>query len=1066
MKIFLEKDLSVDLFPKNILSVSQLRDLSRFERVLKDVQKKGGTLGILDEKSSVRIYVDPKDKHVSVFLGREDRKSSGVEWFRALQIAGEMAKHDEEIAFAIEDRLKELRDPSCIYNLLDEMGEYGRRVVEKEKEMSVFDIVEKGYEKKSIPLASSQTFLLLYTPLYFLNEKYSFLFDVLEEKGFDVGFDERSVSIRKDGVEVKVLGLGNSSLIQSNNPSEARKLLEDMQKTVFEEMVEGPEEIKSYLNGLFNGLEFVSYNLEKGRYTVKMPELALPVKVDGKDYLVRIDEDDKKMFAEKLSEQMKFVYEKSREIGDEKLFKEFCDELKALYPEIFPLAFNMTKQDSEDVKKFLNNYGKADLKKVLIAAGIAGMLGAAVYFLSQDRQPPTIKLEDQHQSEGKLFLKANIQDPSGVSGAYALIKYPSGNVYNATFSKMNDHYVAQFPITEEGVYSIQIFAKDAKGNLGSITTSFAFFDNPVISDINYLYVPNTLNFNVTANDLSGISKVLLEILNKNYTLSPLQVDLKGNGVYGGKIPLSVISADKISYRVFAFDKLNKATIVPGHITLTPKQAFLAWVKSKGYDLTLASKLFDKVSLVQDLFAKGKLNTLENVLKVAYLNGSDVPKNLAYIVLDQIIRDYRVKDKAGAINKIFNTYVEFGLKDLTIDQIYHANNASLIMGADRSILDALKAIKKYGVKLGEIAEDVVDEVANVHANLARLFKYNVTIRDEDVQVIAGRYSKFYPEFKDWKNLMGLILKKSAEQIQRLLYDTFEGGKKDKLAKPETRGNYDYWWKNYVKPCLELSIYFLKEGDATEWGNPYKLEYQLLPPSILKLDMKTGKVFSRSLEIGRRNVNYDPELGTSPALWWFENYKKDVIEGKKVRSLAYRISHNNIFFGPGKNWPNSFIAYQGGSELQQGLWIYPRGGILKVIYNTTDCVVPIDRGYVTWFIDKRSPLPFVSEANRGLAAAVVDWIKGMPATEIGARYPGGDDFHDHVIRFVNHYLQKKIVDFGLEHGYGQPIKIDGVVAFHPWLYEKPLFKDYARKNDKPHVIYLHSSGKWKKVEGLEG
>ena len=89
--------------------------------------------------------------------------------------------------------------------------------------------------------------------------------------------------------------------------------------------------------------------------------------------------------------------------------------------------------------------------------------------------------------------------------------------------------------------------------------------------------------------------------------------------------------------------------------------------------------------------------------------------------------------------------------------------------------------------------------------------------------------------------------------------------------------------------------------------------MLPPSILKLDMKTGKVFSRSLEIGRRNVNYDPELGMSPALWWFENYKKDVIEGKKVRSLAYRISHNNIYFRAGLNWPNCNEAYQDGTPI---------------------------------------------------------------------------------------------------------------------------------------------------------
>ncbi|RLE90129.1 MAG: hypothetical protein DRN04_15555, partial [Thermoprotei archaeon] len=574
-------------------------------------------------------------------------------------------------------------------------------------------------------------------------------------------------------------------------------------------------------------------------------------------------------------------------------------------------------------KKYLNNYGKTNIRKKLIVAGIAGLLGAiATYLLLQDRQPPIVKVREipVDPSKYKGFLKANIQDPSGVSGAYALIKYPSGNVYNATFSKVNDYYIAEIPITEEGEYFIQIFAKDTKGNVGSITSSFGFFDSPKLSNVNYFYVPNTLNFNVTAKDFSGISKVLLEIMNKNYTLSPLQIDSRRNGLYGGKIPLSSVS-EKMGYRVFAFDKLNRASVLSGSISLTSKELFLTWVNSKGYDASLASKLFDEFKLVQDLFNEGELNILENVLKVACWNDSDLPKNLAYVALDQILRDYRVEDKTGAVDKIFNTYVEFGLKDLTIDQVYHANNASLIMGADRSILDALKAIKKYGVKLGEIAEDVVDKVANVHANLARLFKYNVTIRDEDVQVIAGRYSKFYPEFKNWRNLMGLILRKAAEQIQRLLYDTHEGGRLDELAKPEARGNYDYWWKNYVKPCLELSIYFLKKGDATEWGNPYKLEYQLLPPTILILDMKTGKVYwgpwadrVGSLEIARKNVNYDPELGMSPALWWFENYKKDVIEGKKVKSLAYRISHNNIYAGIGLNWPNCKEAYQDGTPIR--------------------------------------------------------------------------------------------------------------------------------------------------------
>ena len=746
--------------------------------------KDGETLEILDEESSVRIYVDPKSKDVSVFLGREDRKSSGIEWLRAQLIAAEIAKHDEELALVIEERLNELRDASCVYILLDKMKTYGREVVERERKLSGFDILE-GCERKSIPLASRQAFHFLYLPLYFLNEKYSSFFYVLEKKGFHVGFDEKSVRIKKDDVEVRVLDLGDSSLIQSNNPPKAREMLEDLQEIVFEEMLEVPA--INCLNEFSTGLELVSYNLEKGKYTVKMPELALPVRVCGENYLVRIEEYDKKRFAEELSIQIKFVYGKSREIGDKKLFEEFLKQLEALYPEIFPLALDMIKQDSEDVKKFLDNYGKIDIKKMLIAAGIAGILGAAVYFLVQDRQPPSIKIIKESRQNGNLYLEAEIKDPSGVSGAYALIKYPSGRSLNVTLSASDSIYSSPpIKLSEEGNYSIQIFAADSKGNSGSISTTLDYWDNPKIGNLTHFYVPEKLSMNVSAFDTSGISNVIFEVMGKNYTASPLNVDALGNGVYGIRITLPIQKiSDEINYRVFAFDKFNRVSVMSGNISLTPKQVFLSWVKDRGYDVALASKLFDEVNLIQDLFHEGKLNILENVLKVACWNGSDLPKNLAYVVLDQIIRDYRVDSKTEAVDKIFNTYVEFGLEDLSIDQIYHTNNASLIMGADRSILDALKAIKKYGVKLGEIAKDVVEKVANVHANLARLFKYNVTIRDEDVQVIAGRYSKFYPEFKNWKNLMGLILRKAAEQIQRLLYDTFEGGKKDKLAKPETK-----------------------------------------------------------------------------------------------------------------------------------------------------------------------------------------------------------------------------------------------------------------------------------------
>ena len=755
-----EKSLEKSLFQRNFLHFS-FENFENVDKKFKMAANKNEVLEILDEKSSARIYIDPKEKRVSVFLGREDRKSLGIEWLRVYKMLGRIAEIDPEIAFKLEDRLAELRDPSCIYNILDQMEEYATNVVEREKDMSIFDVLE-GKKRKSIPLASSKLFASLYNSFCFITELYPYLFDILKEEGYEVCFDERRITIRKedwdDDVEINVYNLNESSLIHVTDPSRCEEVLNRLQEIVFEEKLESSsDELEGWLDELFAGLEFIQYNVKKGRYTVKLPSLAIPIRWRGDDFLVEIDENKRREFARKLSEQMKFVYEKSMEIGDNDLFKEFCDEVKLLYPKLFPLALEITKKDSEDVKKLLDKYGRVSLKKLIAMGGIAALLvGAATvaYLFSQDKTPPTIKIKDKKQVDGKLLLTAEIKDKSGVAGAYALVKYPSGKTLNITLTGNDSIYTLTHPIllNEEGNYLIKLFAKDTKGNIANVSLTHGFYDDPVIKDVSYIYEPPLLKFNVTADDLGGISKVILQILNKSYTLSPIKVDDDGRGIYGGSIEVKTLSKN-IDYKVLVFDKFNRSSSLTGNITLTPKQVFIAWAKSKGYDVKLSSQLYDNFQVLRHLFEKGRFEAVEDILKVAQINGSAIPKNLAYQILDQIERGWGIKSKDKIAEMTFDLLDDLKIYDLkrkTTVYILPNYTAAIVeqylpQHDDTSILNLIKA--------AELNPDIVDFTPVI-------IKVDFKLVDKNVPIYEGSW-KYLDKIPN-----NIIINPSEDEIEKM------------------------------------------------------------------------------------------------------------------------------------------------------------------------------------------------------------------------------------------------------------------------------------------------------------
>ncbi|MCD6371696.1 MAG: hypothetical protein J7L39_03190, partial [Candidatus Aenigmarchaeota archaeon] len=273
----LRAELRGKLLNRGILSL-EISDVKDEElEILKEIsQEFNGSLEIADAKSSLRIYLNPRSKDASVYLWREDRLPLGIEWYRGLQIANKIMKYDEELGLAVLERLGELRDESCIYNLLDEIDEWRVRKIEK---------------GKAIPWDSD---------------------------------------------------------------------LENLILTYFGE----------------SGIKFLK-------------EKAILTYFRGREYLVIMNDKDLKRFSKELATQIKFVYRKSKEIRNEELFKDFCEEMKAIYPKLFDEAKKMLGEEiREKVEKVERENGgkKKKLFYALLGIAIPAVIGGVIYYLQNNNQ--------------------------------------------------------------------------------------------------------------------------------------------------------------------------------------------------------------------------------------------------------------------------------------------------------------------------------------------------------------------------------------------------------------------------------------------------------------------------------------------------------------------------------------------------------------------------------------------------------------------------------------------------------------------------------------------------------
>ncbi|ABL78366.1 hypothetical protein [Thermofilum pendens] len=393
----------------------------------------------------------------------------------------------------------------------------------------------------------------------------------------------------------------------------------------------------------------------------------------------------------------------------------------------------------EETGRAVKKAKKPSTRKVALATGLIALLSVlalATLLYYQDKTPPKIEIKEKKVDE-YLSLLAKITDyESKVEGAYVLIHFPdTGKVLNQTLVPLNQTHFLLPPVSlnEEGNYLVTIVARDSKGNEAKSSFTASRFDNPRIEWIKALYSFPYLSLNASISDLGGVSKVILSLEGKNYTLSPLQVDEKGRGIYGIKTEAHP-STKSLGYILFALDRFNRSSKISSNVTLSSRDSFISWALSKGYDAQLASRFFDDFWTVRDLFNANDTTTLENILRIASLNASPTPKNLAYQILRNIEDDNEVslkKDSIRAALSLLNDLEIYGLNK--VETLTFLSNYSVAIGQSRLPKHG-KSLLLNVIRAGEEYPSLLD-----FSPIIIKVDYKCTYVDNKVPICIGNWS---------------------------------------------------------------------------------------------------------------------------------------------------------------------------------------------------------------------------------------------------------------------------------------------------------------------------------------
>ncbi|MBO3800173.1 MAG: hypothetical protein FGF52_03875 [Candidatus Brockarchaeota archaeon] len=193
--------------------------------------------------------------------------------------------------------------------------------------------------------------------------------------------------------------------------------------------------------------------------------------------------------------------------------------------------------------------------------------------------------------------------------------------------------------------------------------------------------------------------------------------------------------------------------------------FVKCVKDGKLNEDLALQMFDS-NFFKDL-ARRDLEIAKSVVKVASLNSSSIPKNLAYQVLDQIERDNRVEDKLNVARNAFSLLNELNIHDLkNKGSVYIPGNYSLALaqGLPKHSGSEIKRLFNASENCSDIVDfepiiikDVTGQTIKIESkNLARDYWLIAELLKNRPE-IASQHEKF-----EWINRM----------VQQIAWNIFE------------------------------------------------------------------------------------------------------------------------------------------------------------------------------------------------------------------------------------------------------------------------------------------------------
>lgn len=524
---------------------------------------------------------------------------------------------------------------------------------------------------------------------------------------------------------------------------------------------------------------------------------------------------------------------------------------------------------------------------LLVVVMLAALIGSLLYkqYLEEkaiDRESPEIKkveykdsvTKDENQIFSVLVNEKNPSPSSSLNLNGAIIEVPLKSFDNGTA-----FYQAEFNPSNiwnrEGKVFGYCSITDKNGNEVREDVSFLVnLEAPRIEDLEIEKLDFGKYSISTVIEEPNLKEAYIQL--SNGTKIPL---LRTDGRYAANISTKT----DLDFVLNAIDAYNLNSSFKASIKMSERDKFGIWLPSE-FDKELSLSLFDSSRLFREIFKTDKTLT-QSLLNLAKLNGSSVPKNLAYLVLNQIERASGMN--IALVKEVLPLYLEFGKEIQKFSQIYTLNNATWYFGSSRLINEIgsdslLTSLRKLGENDG-INRDFDTPIK--HLNLLRLAKCVENILK-------------YP--KEWRE--------GAIQIDDVGYIT------TKLA---FRNETKFWY--IVKRAVKYIVEKLDSGEAEyELGIPdEKIEawyrrQRLLPRELFEIDIVSGwrNIISGevipSLEIGERNVSPDPRIGGMIPQQWLEDMAKRDFREKTLRYQLAMIKPRIATY-PEEYWPKSYQAF---------------------------------------------------------------------------------------------------------------------------------------------------------------